>query len=461
MGDGAAVRRLRSSILLAVFGAVAIAGASASSAGAAYVTASDTSVRTAPGSWEIGTLFAGQGFSIREVQGAWAWGKAGGSFGGCGWALVQSLNSGNASSGGDECGAARELPLGDQNHVAGNGPAEAWKVTCQSATLFGNYRNGGHLDGRETVTAGQTVGWHYTTGDGNSVAVDGPSGTWRFLLRSCVSPPSSPPPPSDPPSSPPAPSPPPSSAPPSNVKASAARAPIAVRGNRLLINFIRPIADAYTRRSGQRVLLAYDPDLPFDELARGSINIQLISRAKRTNDPADYAFYTFARDPICVVTNDDNPLPGLSQSQVGVLFGDPRRVAQWRQVPGHRVNGVIDLGVPNSFSRQFGDIFGLGSGYRLWSGMPTPPDDVARITTRQRSTALSALALTATRTVHPVPIGGVPCTLRNAKSGQYRYSRPFVMVTKGPARGGAASFVRFARSSAVAGYIGRTRVPVS
>ena len=241
----------------------------------------------------------------------------------------------------------------------------------------------------------------------------------------------------------------------------AARAPITVRGNPLLINFIRPIADAYTKRSGQRVVLAFDPALPVDELAKGSINIQLRSRAKRANDPADYVSSTFARDPICVVTNNKNPLRGLSRRQVGVLFGDPRKVAEWKNVPGHRVRGGILLAVPNSFQLEFGDIFGLGSDYRLWRGMPTPDENVTRITTGQSPTALAALPLTATRSVHPVPIAGIRCTLRNAKSGQYKYSRPFVMETKGRPSGVVASFVRFARSSAFARrYIGQTRVPV-
>jgi hypothetical protein len=50
------------------------------------VTALDTSVRTYEASpWSIGTLFTGQGFSVGEVRGSWAWGYAGGEAQTCGW----------------------------------------------------------------------------------------------------------------------------------------------------------------------------------------------------------------------------------------------------------------------------------------------------------------------------------------------------------------------------------------
>ncbi len=43
--------------------------------------------------------------------------------------------------------------------------------------------------------------------------------------------------------------------------------------------------------------------------------------------------------------------------------------------------------------------------------------------------------------VNPVGYNGVPCNLRNAKSGQYIGVRNFWMVTKGPPKGEAAKFL--------------------
>ncbi len=42
-----------------------------------------------------------------------------------------------------------------------------------------------------------------------------------------------------------------------------------------------------------------------------------------------------------------------------------------------------------------------------------------------------------TKGLHAIPYQGVPCTLRNAKSGQYGGSRNFYMVTRGAPKGAA------------------------
>jgi hypothetical protein len=116
--------------------------AGAGGARAAYVTALDTSVRTYEASpWSIGTLFTGQGFSVGEVRGSWAWGYAGGEAQTCGWVLVSTINSTTRTD--TRCGAPQTLPLSDSEHVPGGGASETAYVVCKTATLFGNDRAGG------------------------------------------------------------------------------------------------------------------------------------------------------------------------------------------------------------------------------------------------------------------------------------------------------------------------------
>ena len=156
---------------------------------AAYVTAVDTSVRPAEGSpWSRGTLFQGQGFQVGATTGnGWAWGRAKGEAERCGWVLIGALNSTTHTD--TTCGAPKSEPLGDSAHVPGGGASQTWYVTCQDATLFGNYGGAaGNLRSPSgAVFHGQAVGWRYTTGNGYAASIDGPTGTPRFILRSCIS----------------------------------------------------------------------------------------------------------------------------------------------------------------------------------------------------------------------------------------------------------------------------------
>ena len=54
----------------------------------------------------------------------------------------------------------------------------------------------------------------------------------------------------------------------------------------------------------------------------------------------------------------------------------------------------------------------------------------------------------------------MPCTLRNAKSGQYGGTRNFYLVSRGGAKGVAGAFINFARSSAASGIVSSNWVPL-
>ncbi|MEV4147974.1 hypothetical protein AB0J40_30200 [Amycolatopsis sp. NPDC049691] len=66
-------------------------------------------------------------------------------------------------------------------------PTRAAHVTCQTATLFGNYTPGqGHSDPIATLVQGNYIGVRYITADHYSADVfwHGTS-KWGFLLRDC------------------------------------------------------------------------------------------------------------------------------------------------------------------------------------------------------------------------------------------------------------------------------------
>lgn len=68
-------------------------------------------------------------------------------------------------------------------------PTRAAHITCDTATLFGNYTAGqGHSDPIATLVRGNYIGVRYITSDHNSADVfwHGTS-KWGFLLRGCFS----------------------------------------------------------------------------------------------------------------------------------------------------------------------------------------------------------------------------------------------------------------------------------
>jgi len=170
-----------------ILAAAAAALGAPAAASAAYVTAGDVAVRTYAGSpWSKGTLFRGQGFQVGHTDGAWAWGRAGGEAERCGWVLASAFNSTTKKTD-TTCGAPQTQPLDDDEHVAGGGPSQRWYVICQSARLFGNYRGPGDLRSQSgDLSLGDAVGWRYTVKGGYAASVDGPTGSPRFILRSCI-----------------------------------------------------------------------------------------------------------------------------------------------------------------------------------------------------------------------------------------------------------------------------------
>ena len=61
-----------------------------------------------------------------------------------------------------------------------------------------------------------------------------------------------------------------------------------------------------------------------------------------------------------------------------------------------------------------------------------------------------------------IPYAGVPCTLRNAKSGQYGGLRNFYMVTRGKPHGAVKTWIGWIRHSKAARRIIATQwVPLS
>ncbi len=181
--------------------------------------------------------------------------------------------------------------------------------------------------------------------------------------------------------------------------------------------------------------------------ASGRFDIGDSSRDPLSTDPHGLVFTKIARDGICVITNDKNPVANFSQETIQEIFSGSKR--DWSEVSGSTQTGPIDLFDRSSASGTqdaFQNIF-MGLDLKI------SPSASAENSNGEEQNAVSAdanaigfVSFAYTAGVHPANYQGIECNLRNARSGQYGGVRNFWMVTKGAPKGEAAKFIGWVTS---------------
>jgi phosphate transport system substrate-binding protein len=204
-------------------------------------------------------------------------------------------------------------------------------------------------------------------------------------------------------------------------------------------------------------------DIGINDVAHHRVTIGDASRDPLPGvDPHGLTFTKIARDGICVITNSSNPIPNLSQSQVQSIFDGA--VSSWGGVTGASAHGAIDLitrtaasGTADAFQQIF-----MGLSHRV-SGTAVAKQSNGLVGQAVRSdpNAIGFVSLDFIGGSHTVPYQGVPCNLRNAKSGQYQGVRNFWMVTRGRPRGKTKDFLHWVTHSRSArGIINQNWIPL-
>jgi phosphate transport system substrate-binding protein len=223
---------------------------------------------------------------------------------------------------------------------------------------------------------------------------------------------------------------------------------LVIAGSTSMLPLVEKLAVAYHkeyRRIPQPKVEGGQTDIGIDDAAAGKVDIGDASRDPIPGvDPKGLVFSKIARDGICVITNPGNPLPSLSQETVqGIFTGNIR---DWSEVPGASISGPIDLfdreavsGTQDAFQNIF-----LGESLKISpSATQESSEGLEANAVGAQKSAIGFVSFSATiyGGVHNVDYEGVPCTLANAKSGQYGGVRNFWMVTKGAPKGEAAKFI--------------------
>ncbi len=199
-------------------------------------------------------------------------------------------------------------------------------------------------------------------------------------------------------------------------------------------------------------ILQGSSDIGINDVAHGRVSIGNSSRDAQTGtDPHGLVFNKIARDGICLITNNKNPIGNLSQDQVQDIFSG--RVRDWGDVDGAQVKGSIKL-IARTAGSGTGDAFQnifMGPDLKVAGSASTKASNgLVQQAVRSSSTAIGFVSFDFTAGVHATGYKGVACNLRNAKSGQYPGVRNFWMVTRGKATGAVAKFINWVQKSGAA-----------
>lgn len=206
-------------------------------------------------------------------------------------------------------------------------------------------------------------------------------------------------------------------------------------------------------------------DVGVNDVYTGRVDIGDVSRNPLKADPKGLFFYKVAKDGVCVITNDSNPVKNLSPEEVKAIFTG--NVRDWSEVPGATLSGPIDLvdrvassGTQNAFQNIF-----LGESTQISpSAEAQQSNGLVQTKIRSDKNAIGFVSFAFTAGTNAVSYNGVACNLANAKSGQYQGVRNFWMVTKGRAKGEAAKFIGWITSpknSIAHKIIGSEWVPIN
>lgn len=245
----------------------------------------------------------------------------------------------------------------------------------------------------------------------------------------------------------------------------ASAATITLSGSTSVAPLATKLAKAFVNKNKGKVkfvILQGGSDIGITDVSRGRVTLGMSSRDPKPADPGGIVFNKIARDAVCIVTNRSNPISTLSQTQIQDIFSG--RVRSWSQVPGARASGPINLVVRTAASGTqdaFQNIF-MGQTLRVAGSATTKSSNGLQAQTiKSDPNAIGYASFHFAAGLFSVPYQGVPCTLRNAKSGQYAGSRNFYLVSRGAATGMAKKFVQFARGSAAQSLVSSDWVPLS
>jgi phosphate transport system substrate-binding protein len=194
------------------------------------------------------------------------------------------------------------------------------------------------------------------------------------------------------------------------------------------------------------------------DTARGVVDGGLVSRSLLPDDPAGLVLTPIAVSGICLISNRQNAVPGLTRAQIQDIVA--ARVTTWSQIPGAKQSGPI-VPVGRTLFTGAGQVFqsvflDLGTPI-AWQPVTVLTSPQVRDYVEQTPGAFGYVDLALTEPVHAISYEGIGCTRATIEDGSYPARRPLGVVTRGRPRGAMARFLRWVTTSRTARRVIATR----
>jgi phosphate transport system substrate-binding protein len=182
-------------------------------------------------------------------------------------------------------------------------------------------------------------------------------------------------------------------------------------------------------------------------------DIGMVSRALKP-DEQDLQAFTIARDGICIIVHQDNPVASLSNEQIIAIYTG--HIGNWSEVGGSDAEiTVVNKAAGRSTLELFLGFFKLENpdiqadvvigdneqGIKTVVGNVNAIGYVSIGTAEYDSSRGVAIKL--------LPLNNVPATIENVSNATFPLSRPLNLVTKSEPHGLVKEFIEFARSGTV------------
>lgn len=228
---------------------------------------------------------------------------------------------------------------------------------------------------------------------------------------------------------------------------------LTLAGDGVMVGLLEKLAAAYREAGFETTItittLANGTDAT--AVSEGRYDIGLSASNPSPEDPRGLVFSKIAREGICVITNDDDPITNMTEATVGAIFTG--RLVNWGEVPGAFVAGpihVFDYEASVPTREAFESMF-LGEQPNISPGATSElSEELMRNAVAGDRDAIGFARVGKTAGANAVGYDGVPCTVEAAHTGQYIAVRNLWLVTKGEPAGEGLTFMNWIQESAAA-----------
>ncbi|OPX60840.1 MAG: phosphate ABC transporter periplasmic substrate-binding protein PstS [Methanobacterium sp. PtaB.Bin024] len=177
-------------------------------------------------------------------------------------------------------------------------------------------------------------------------------------------------------------------------------------------------------------------------VSQNIISIGTSSKALNKSETPGLDNYTIGNEGIVIAVNIDNPVDGLTKSQLKDIFSG--KITNWKEVGGQDAQINLVIREDGSGTRQaFEDLVMEKTEVKSDAVVQTSTESV-KVAVKQDPNAIGYISLAhMTPDVKALTIDGVSPSLETIKDNSYKLQRPFLFVTNGEPEGEVKKFIEW------------------